>query len=122
MLNRVRAVGLLAQVDTVKKHMGDPETASRALAKEAYRRGSTDNISVIVVFFTREPTGAGASAGGGGSQGNGTHFSHGVTRGQQGGGGAGSAGSAGGGRGAGAGYQSGLSSDSQLGSGRTSAR
>jgi protein phosphatase 2C family protein 2/3 len=30
----------------------DPEVASKALANEAFRRGSTDNISCIVVVFT----------------------------------------------------------------------
>jgi serine/threonine protein phosphatase PrpC len=38
-------------VDVVRRYLEDPEEAARAVAKEAYRRGSTDNISVIVVVF-----------------------------------------------------------------------
>ncbi len=51
-------------VDCVKKHvhMGDPEEAARQLAKEAYRRGSTDNISAIVVFFKHNKQASRASA------------------------------------------------------------
>lgn len=38
-------------VDLVKKHTGDAEEAAKVLAKDAYRRGSTDNISVVIVVF-----------------------------------------------------------------------
>lgn len=38
-------------VDIIKRSTHDADAASRAVAKEAFRKGSTDNISVIVVFF-----------------------------------------------------------------------
>jgi len=38
-------------IDLVKKYLHDPQTAAKQLAKEAYQKGSTDNISVIVVKF-----------------------------------------------------------------------
>ena len=38
-------------IDTVRRYSEDAEEAARQLAKEAYRRGSTDNISVIIVSF-----------------------------------------------------------------------
>lgn len=38
------------------RHYTDPEAAARALATEAYNRGSQDNISVIVCFFDFPPT------------------------------------------------------------------
>ncbi len=43
-------------VDCVRKflHLNDAEEAARQLAKEAYRRGSTDNISTIVVIFKHD--------------------------------------------------------------------
>jgi len=35
----------------VKKYIHDPQNAAKQLAKEAYQKGSTDNISVIVIRF-----------------------------------------------------------------------
>ena len=37
-------------IDTVRRYSEDAEEAARQLAKEAYRRGSTDNISVIIIM------------------------------------------------------------------------
>ena len=36
------------------KFIADPDEAAQQLAKEAYRKGSTDNISVVVVVFNHE--------------------------------------------------------------------
>jgi protein phosphatase PTC1 len=42
-------------VEIVKKEMDDPKVAAEKLRAAAYDGGSTDNISVVVVFLQQKP-------------------------------------------------------------------